>query len=333
MVTLKDIARESGFSINTVSCALRNSSRISLESKLKIKKIADQMGYTPNAAARTLRSKKTKLIGVVVTDISNPVFGKMVKGIEAAIKQKEYSILIGNTDEKLELEKKAIYNMISRGVDGVIITPTQYDTSALEMMKKEDIPFILMGRRFNDFSTNYVICDDVRGGYLAGEHFINKGHEKIIFINGPRHISSSREREQGLRQALKRYNLTLQGIYYILPDMNEGYRLMKELLKTSVDFTGVFCFDDYTAFGVIKAIKEAGLRVPDDVAVIGYDNTDFADMMDVGLTSLNFNEYRIGVLAAEHVIGITENDNHDDNKNNVVNQIILEPSLIIRQSS
>lgn len=336
MVTLKDIAKEAGVSINTVSCALRDSARISDESKRKIKIIADRMGYTPNAAARSLRLKTTNVIGVIVTDLSNPVFGKMVKGIEAAIKEKAYSILIGNTDENGEMEQKAVSNMISKGVDGVIITPTQHDTRSLDMLRKANVPFILMGRKFKHYSANYVVCDDFRGGYLAGEYLIGKGHRNIIFINGPKHISSSQDREQGFVKALAGHRLTPQHIYYIMPEMHEGYRLMKQLLEARPDFTGVFCFDDYTAFGVMKAFKEGGRRVPDDIAVIGYDNTDFADMLDRGLTSVDFNEYRIGELAAEHIIEIIEKSSKSSKSGNsgesAVKQVILEPSLVVRGS-
>lgn len=329
MVTLKDIAKEAGVSINTVSCALRNSARVSEKSKRKIKHIADRLGYTPNAAARALRLKTTKVVGVIVTDISNPVFGKMVKGIEAAIKEKAYSILIGNTDEKYEREQEAISNMISKGVDGVIITPTQHDSASLEMLRKTNIPFILMGRKFKDYAANYVVCDDFRGGFIAGEHLVGRGHSKIIFINGPRHISSSREREEGFVKALSAHQLTPIAIYYIIPEINEGYLTMKRLLDAPYDFTGVFCFDDYTAFGVIKAIKEKGKRVPEDIAVLGYDNTEFAEVLDNGLSSVDFNQYRTGELAAEHIMDIIE---ENVSKDNIVKQVILEPSLVVRGS-
>lgn len=333
MITLKDIARESGFSVNTVSCALRNSDRISKASKQKIITIAERMGYMPNAAARTLRLNKTKVIGVIVTDISNPGFGKMVKGIEKAIIPKEYSILIGNTDEKYDMEKKAIHNMISKRVDGVIITPTQHDTETLEMLKKADIPCILMGRRFREYSANYVISDDIRGGYIVGKYFSRKGVGSLLFINGPKHISSSREREQGLRESLEDHDLVLKKVFYIMPDMREGYRLMQEILNSAIPFSGVFCFDDYTAFGVVKAIKEAGLQVPNDIAVIGYDNTAFGEMLDTGLTSVDSNEYRIGELAAEHIIEIIESRSNTNNSVHVVRQIILDPTIIERGSA
>ena len=334
MVTLKDIAKEAGVSINTVSCALRNSSRVSSQVKLKIKKISDQMGYMPNAAARTLRIKRSKVIGVIVTDICNPVFAKMVKGIEAAIKQKNYSILIGNTDEQYAMEEEAVTTMISKGVDGVIITPTQQDTASIELLKNVNIPVMLLGRRYKNYSTNYVVSDDFRGGYIAGEYLINKGHNNIIFFNGPIHISSALEREQGLIKALAGYKLAPQKIFHIMPNIHEGYRLMKELLISPVDFTAVFCFDDYTAFGVIKAIKENGMRVPEDIAVIGYDNTEFAEMFDTGLTSVDFNEYRTGELAAEHIMDIIENSiSSNGSSDTVVRQIILEPFLVVRGSA
>jgi len=333
MVTLKDIAKEAGVSINTVSCALRDSPRISMPVKEKVKRIAVEMGYMPNAAARALRIKKSKVIGVIVTDICNPVFAKMVKGIETAIKQKDYSILIGNTDEKYDMEEESVSTMISKGVDGVIITPTQQGTASMELLKKAKIPFLLMGRRFKEYQTNYVVSDDFSGGYMAGEYFISKGHSKLVFFNGPMHISSAQEREQGLIKALAKHQLEPVKILHIMPDMHEGYRFMKELLAFSLDFTGVFCFDDYTAFGVIKAIKEKGLHVPEDIAVIGYDNTEFAEIPDVGLTSIDFNEYRIGELAAEHIMSLIEQkSNSIEVTDTIIKQVILEPSLVIRGS-
>lgn len=333
MVTLKDIAKEAGVSVNTVSCALRDSPRISKKVKQRVKEIADRMGYTPNYIARALRIKKSKVIGVIVSDISNPVFGKMVKGVESAAKQKNYSLIICNTEEEHDMEVDAVTTMISKGVDGVVITPTQHDISSLELLKKMNIPFILMGRRFKNYSTNYVVSDDFRGGYISGEYFIKKGHRKLIFINGTKHISSSQEREEGFIKALAKFNLLPQKIFYIMPDIHQGYHLAKKILDTTMDFTGIFCFDDYTAFGVIKAIREKGLRIPQDIAIIGYDNTEFAEMLDIGLTSVDFNEYRIGELVAEHIMDIIENSKASDDNNEVIHrQVILEPSLVVRGS-
>lgn len=331
MVTLKDIAKEAGVSTNTVSCALRNSPRVSEPVKHKIKKIADRMGYTPNAAARALRIKRSHVIGVIVTDISNPVFGKMVKGIESAIQQKEYSILIGNTEEDSSMELKTLNSMIAKGVDGVIITPTQINTKALDMLKQANIPFILLGRRFKEYSANYVVCDDFRGGYIVGEYFVSKGHTQLIFINGPEHISSSQEREEGFIKSLAKHRLKPQQVYHIKPDIYEGYRLMREILNSPLDFTGVFCFDDYTAFGVIKAIGEKGIRVPEDIAVIGCDNTEYAEMWGTGLTSVDFNESRTGELAAEQMMDFIEM-HAGEQERAVVKQVILEPSLVVRGS-
>lgn len=332
MVTLKDVAKEAGVSINTVSCALRGSPKVNIKSMQRIKKIAESMGYTPNAAARTLRLKKTKVIGVIVSDISNPVFGKMVKGIESAIKQKDYSILIGNTDEDYAMEEQAVSSMISKGVDGVIITPTQQGTSSLEMLDRAGIPFILMGRKFQDYATHYVVCDDLQGGFIAGEHFVKKGHSKMLVINGSQHISSAREREMGFVKALNKHKLSPMQIYHIIPDIYEGYRLMTAILQVTRDFTAVFCFDDYTAFGVIKAINEQGIRVPEEIAVIGYDNTEFAEMLGMGLSSVDFNQYRIGELAAEQIIGIIQ-QTKSGKPDGAVKQVILEPSLVVRGST
>ncbi len=334
IVTLRDIAREAGVSVNAVSCALRDSRRVSRAVKERINEIAIRLGYVPNAAARTLRIGKSKVVGVVITDISNPVFGMMVKGIESTIKKRDYAIIIGNTDEDSAMEERAVATMVGKGVDGVIITPAQRDTTPLRALKRAGIPFILMGRRFNEAATNYVVSDDYRGGYLAGEYLLSKGHRRMVLVNGPHYISSSTEREEGFTSALAKAGLEPVRIEHIPPEMNEAHRLMTEILGSSLDFTAVFCFDDYTAFGVIKAAQAAGRRVPQDIAVIGYDNTAFAEMLDMGLTSVDMNERRIGELAAELIIEIIEADVKREKGDSIVlKQVILEPNLVIRGSA
>ena len=335
MVTQKDIAIKVGVSVNTVSCALRDSPRISRRVRQAVLKTAKEMGYTPNAAARALRIKKSKVLGVIVTDISNPVFGTMVKGIEKAASERDYSIIICNTDEDYVMEENAVTTMISKRVDGVIITPTQTETGTLDTLKRAQLPFVLMGRSFDNYPADNVVSDDFKGGMLAGEYLLKNGHKDIIYINGPEHISSSKKRAEGITAALRTENLCLKAVYSIMPDIKEGYSLMKEIISSSVDFSAIFCFDDYTAFGVIRAIREKGLRMPEDISVIGYDNTEFAEMYDNGLTSIDFNEYEIGVCAAELLMDILDKkDNKDisDADFAAPRNVILEPSLVIRGS-
>jgi LacI family transcriptional regulator len=333
MVTLKDIANKAGVSVNTVSCALRGSTKISKPVSERIAKLASEMGYMPNSAAVTLRNKKSRVIGLIVTDISNPVFGNMVKGAENAAREKGYSIIISNTDENKTNEIDALSTMISRRVDGIILNPTQHDTESLQLLKRVNMPFILMARRFRDYQTNYVVCDDILGGYFAAEYLVSKNHRNIVFINGPKHISSSYEREEGFRKALKKSRLTLRAVYYIYPSINEGMEVAAKLLDSGIEFTAVQCFDDYTAFGVMMMFEKRGVKVPGDVAVLGYDNTEFAEVIRSGLTSIDLNEYRTGLLSAEYLVDIIEDQRMSHSVNPSFRQVILEPKLIVRGST
>ncbi|MCD5408911.1 LacI family transcriptional regulator [Candidatus Bipolaricaulota bacterium] len=193
-VTMRDVARAAGVSVNTVSRALAGKPDVSPETRARVLKVAEELGYRPNKLARGLRSNKTRTIGVIVTDIANPYFGALVKGVREAAYRHGYSIILQDTDEDYAREGEAIEVMLAERVDGLLITPVQTGTETIEKLKESGLPFVLLGRHFDDLETDYVVTDDVQGGYLATEHLIKLGHTRIAMINGPLHISSAKER-------------------------------------------------------------------------------------------------------------------------------------------
>ena len=330
--TLKDLAKELNLSINTVSRALRDMPDIKEETKQKIKAAAEKMGYRTNLAASMLRTHRSRAIGVVVSDIANPVFSGMVKGIEFAAKKSNYSMILSDSNETYEEEVSAIENMFQRNVDGIILFPTMVkDGTVLKLLDKE-IPFVLVGRKFNNISTNLVINDDIHGGYLAAEHLYSRGHRKFLYIGGPMHMSSSTDRLEGFKQYLTEVGLSSNTVE--VHDTNAswqgGYDTMNKLVKRGFDATCAFVFSDFMAIGVLKALRENKISVPSDMAVMGYDDIDLCELTVPSLTTIDLSKFRLGRRAFDLLLQQIGASSLDSRR---FQQIIMEPRLVIREST
>lgn len=206
-VTLKDIAQATGFSANTVSRALADKPDISEETKAVIREKASQMGYIANALASFLRSGVSRNIAILVGDISNPHFSVMVKEMQTLLQRRGYNSIIFNTEEKAAVEKQAITTSLSQNVDGIILCPAPGGEENIRFLQMHGKPFVMIGRHFTGEDASFVICDDVHGGYAAARYLLDRGHKDILFLNGPRGISSSAERLEGYRAALEEKGL------------------------------------------------------------------------------------------------------------------------------
>lgn len=332
-VSLKDLAAATGFTVNTVSRALRDMPDISDNTKAIIKDAAKRMGYLPNYAARMIRTNKSDTIGVIFPDINNPVFGEMFKGIDAVAKKKGHTVLICNTNENYDEEKHAMKTMLERRVDGILMIPSMGGKKTIENLSNMKIPFVLLGRHFFDMATNVVTGDDIFGGYLAGQHLISKGHKKIVYLAGPMRISSVTERLEGLKKAASESGLPENSITVYDTDatLQGGYNATLSLIREGKlkDTRAIFCFSDFIAFGTLKALKENSVSVPDDVAVLGYDNNVFSELSNPPLTTIGISQYNIGKMSAEMLIDQI-NTLPEERMNK---QLLLEPALIIRSTT
>jgi len=327
-MTIRDVAEAAGFSVNTVSRALNDKPDVSVETKRSILKTVKQLGYHPNKLARGLRANKTHTIGLIIADIANPYFGTLVKGAEAEARKHNYSIILQNTDEEYHRELEAVQVMLEERVDGIILSPTQKERGTVEALLKLGMPFVLMGRCFADLDTDYVVADDVQGGYLATEHLIQLGHKKIVLINGPLHISSAKERFQGYCKAFEHYGLKVDASAVVTGavTMADGYQATKSLLKRKPRPTAIFAFSDFVAFGVMRAIREAGLQIPEDIAVVGYDDNQFASCAEVPLTTIHVLNEKIGATAV-HALQEHFTDHHP------MMQLRVPVNLVVRRST
>lgn len=263
-VTLADIAKECNVSVNTVSHALNNKSDISEATKQKIKSAAEKLGYIANASASFLRSGLSKTIAVIVGDISNPHFAILIKEIEVAAREKDYTVFVLNTDENEDLERKAIVAAISKNVDGIIICPVQKSTKNVEFLIKSGVPFTLMGRRFVDIDTNYVVLDDQNSGYIAAEHILKSGMKKTVIISAGLDISSAEERLVGIDNCYKEIGNHADFTLYMLSNLEgEHSKVMQKIVNGGYD--SAICFNDVLALELLSYLDN-------DIKIVSFDN-------------------------------------------------------------
>lgn len=294
-ITLRDIAERTGYTVNTVSRALKDKQDIAPATRARIKRVAEELGYIPDAVAASLRSGSTKTISMIIPDISDPLFAIWVKDIERQLKEKDFDLFIQNTEENAELEKRAIRLAISKKIDGIILCPCQKDQSSIETLKTNGIPFVLIGRRFPRQDIDYVLADDEQGGYLATRHLLESGRRRILFLNGPRCISSAQERLAGYRRALAEKGLPFceELVREVKIRAGECTRELQEAIGQKLGFTGVFCFSDLMAWEAVSCLQRLDLKVPDDVAVVGFDDIQSRLFYPYPLSSIEYSKSRI----------------------------------------
>ena len=271
-VTLKDIARITGYTINTVSRALNNKPDISRETSLKIQQAARDAGYIRNSMAGSLRTGRTNTIAVIVCDLSNPFFALMVADIEATAAMFGYTVIVLCTHEVQEKEENAIRVAIGRQADGILLCPCQGSGESIKLLEDARLPYVLLSRHFREeAAADALVCDEHRGGYLAAEHLISAGHRKLIFLSSYGHVSDIALRRLGFLEACEAHGIPLEDS--LIYEHDDGEKTAAYLLhKHAEGFTGVFAYCDMEAWKVITALEKTGQRVPEDFAFMGYDN-------------------------------------------------------------
>jgi LacI family transcriptional regulator len=269
-VTMKDIAKATGYTVNTVSHALKDRRDISKETKDIIRLKAKELGYLTDMVAVSMRSGITHTLAIIIPDIANPFFATKVKEMDITLREKGYNTIIMNTDENSDFEYDAVCSAISRKVDGVIICPTQRREDIFSLMERYGMPFVVIGRRLPDRKVNCVVWDDVHGGFLATEHLIALGKKRILYLNGPSHISSSNDRLAGYRQALEQYGIPFDEQLVIETNIVEttGCESIHCILESGILFDAIFAFSDFIACSVISTLSNAGISVP----IVGFDD-------------------------------------------------------------
>lgn len=332
-VRMKDIAKELGVSTITISKVLRNHPDIGDETRERVLRRVKELNYRPSSTARALVTGKTFALGLVVPDLVHPFFGEVAKGLADTLRDRGYDLVIASSEERPDIEVKAIEQMLARRVDALIVASAQRDGKFFEQVAKPQVPYILIDRHFNGSRANFIGVDDDKVGVLATEHLISVGCRRIAHIRGPK-VSTAAGRAKGYRKALQSSGLEAPSEYVVLEETGDesadisGYRAMTQLLKLDPKPDGVFCYNDPTAMGAMQAILDGALGVPDDIAVIGCGNVRYAQFLRVPLSSIDQKSSDIGVRAALLALELVEAKSAPKPVS-----IILEAQLVARAST
>lgn len=331
-ITIKDIARLAGVSTTTVSKVINNKDEsISQATRDRITSLMKEYDYTPSTVARSLVTKKTNTIGLIIPDIRNPFFPELARGVEDRANSAGYNIIFCNTDNKIEKEDEYLKILAEKMVDGIIMAASSKRDERLATVKGYSVPVVLVDRDIDvemDYVKGRVFTDNFKGALIAVEHMINQGVKKILFISGPLTNKASIERLEGYKYALKENGLEYDEGYLLEGEFNEdwGWEAARDAVETGIDFDGIFCGNDLIAIGAVKSLKEIGLSVPEDISVIGFDDIYVSRLIEPELTTVRQPKYEMGFEAVEMLLRILEGKRLKDVR------LILQPDLIIRDS-
>lgn len=332
-VRLKDIARDLGVSVVTVSKVLRNHTDISEETRERVLKRMKELNYRPNLAARALVTGRSCTMGLVVPDLVHPFFSHVAKGVSKALRKKGYSLFISSSEEDPQLEQQEIDQMLARRVDALIIASAQWTVESFRRIEEQKVPFVLIDRQFPGFAANFIGVDDIAVGRMATDHLFDQGCSRIAHIRGPE-VSPALGRLEGYRGSLAKRGLSPAPGHVVMSRTGDdagdvsGYEAMLKLLSLSPRPDGVFCYNDPTALGAMKAILDSGLRVPEDIAVVGCGNVIYDTLLRVPLSSVDQDSLSIGEKAGKLALSLVESKTPQRPRS-----ILLEPNLVVRASS
>lgn len=332
--TIHDIAKKLNITASTVSRALNHNPRISDATKKAVFKMAKDLNYQPNNLAAALRKGKSKLIGVVVPKINRAFFSSVIRGVEKVADTYGYKVIVTQSSETIEKEADVINALLNARVDGIfasLVGKKTDDFQHFENVTSKGIPLILFDRTTNDLKTSQVIIDDYQGAYAATEHLIKQGCKKIAHFTNLQRFNIYKERQRGYMEALNDYNLKYDPSLVCQGNMllEDGRKHTENLLQTGKTFDAIFSASDYAAMGAMQVLKEKNIRIPEEVALIGFSNEPFTSFTDPPLSSINQHPIEMGQASAELFFDIINNDK----KKTVAQKTVLQPELIIRASS
>ena len=327
---LKDIAESTGFSVNTVSLALRASRRIPAATTATILSAAERLNYVPNRVARSLALRTSATVGLVLTDIMNPTLTLTARDIERRLAQRGYSMMLAASGDDVSREKYAIETMRSHQVDGLLVYPAHHlDIGHIRKLRATGYPVVLLGGE-SAKGLDIVAIDDRRGAFKAVDHLAGLGHRRIAFLD-PAGPTGNHEKLEGYLEALRHHGLKAAAARVVDPngrDSRSGYQAMSRAMARRPRPTALFAATDDLAIGALAWCRDNGVKVPDDLSIVGYDDTTAAAFAQAPLTTINYDTRKVGELAIERLFGITEAPGAIAPKVN-----LIDPALVVRASS
>lgn len=324
-MSMVEIAKLSGVSIATVSRVLNKNGRYSPETERRVMKVVNENNYQINPNAKGLRTHKTNSIGMIVPDITNEFFGRIIRSVENSTLPFNYTVVVCDSNENSQLEKKYITDLVAKNVDGIILISTELNVKSIYNEYK--IPAVYIDRRPENAGT-LIVSDNERGGYLAAEELIKNGCKKIVHLRDQNVYSTVRHRYAGFCKAHQDYGIELDEelVLKIPVCHNDAYSAIQNLIKSGKKFDGIFCENDQVALGALHAVMDAGLSIPDDVKIVGFDDTSFASLCSPALTSIRQDTDALGKSAVEHLFRLIQGDITND-------AVCVLPVELVRRST
>ncbi|MCL2419379.1 MAG: LacI family transcriptional regulator [Conexibacteraceae bacterium] len=330
--TIRDVARVAEVHPGTVSRALNPETRalVNDETAARVLAAADELGYRPNPIARGLKTQRSYTVGVLIPDLLNPLFPPIVRGVDDRLAKDGYTPLLVNTDRDLEREQASVETMLARQVDGFIAATARLDMEPLVAASAEGVPVVLVNRSVEDGSLASVTVDDRTGIRLAVEHVIALGHERVAHVAGPQNVSTGRLRLMGFRAAMEAHALGAPAERVAIGEsfgVEAGAEACAEVLAADAGVTAIIAANDLLALGCYAALTELGLRCPEDVSIVGFNDMLFVDKLQPPLTTVRVPQRELGFVAAdlllEQIGGVATGPR----------EVVLDPSLVIRDST
>jgi LacI family transcriptional regulator len=314
----------------TVSRVINDSGYVSPEARARVQGAIAELGYMPNVLARQLRSKRTKTIALVLTDIANPFFTTIARGVEDAARDQGYAVMFCNTDESETEEMEYVRVLIQRQVDGVLLVPATDSSASLQLLNKHGLPVVVLDRRLTAGCVDEVRTDSEAGAYVVVRHLLDLGHRRIAVLTGPETVSTAVDRVAGYRRAMAEEGLRPDDGLVVFGGYNEasGYEMTRLILAAEPRPTAIFAANNFIAFGAIGALREAGLRAPEDMSIAVFDDLPPGWVFDPFLTVVSQPAYEIGKQAAELMLERLAGKAPAEPRT-----IVLPSELIIRRST
>lgn len=303
MVTLKEIANKAGLSIGTVSKVLNNDLTVSEKNRNKIIEIIEEFNYKPNKIAISLSKGRTKNVGFIIPDNTNPFFSFLVGGASDLLTSHDYYVFLCCSNNNVTLEEKYIGDLISMWVDGLIIAPSLTEKRNISIFNKIKIPFVIVDEEIKGINQDFVIIDNKKGAYDGVKYLINNGHKNVVILGGPKHTTTAQDRFNGWKKAMVEENLFREKfIFWGDFSIESGYKMMQKVFNNLSDVDAIFASNDLIALGAIEAIEEKKYKIPDDISIVGFDDIYISRYLKPPLTTIRQPIYELGKIAAKRLI-------------------------------
>lgn len=329
MPTMHDVAKLAGVAPITVSRVINDSGYVSAQTRARVEQAAAELGYVPNRLASGLRTKRTNSLALVLTDITNPFFTTVARGVEDTAGEAGYTVTYCNSDEDAAKEKRYLDLLIQQQVDGILLVPAEDGAEHLNYLVTHDIRVVVLDRRLRDAKVDVVRCDSEAGAYNLVRLLLDLGHRRIALLGGPPDVSTAADREAGYERAMSEAGFSDAALAFSGPFTQAGgYHMVQEALRLNPRPTGMLAANNFIAIGALKALQDAGLRVPTDVALVGFDDLPPALVMFPFLTVAAQPAYDMARIGTEILLARMGSEGPEECK-----EIVLPTQIIVRQSS